>query len=187
MHHIRLVAFDVLHTIITPRQPIYEQYSQIFTPYVGILPPESIKEAFKAAMRHVQREKPVYGGDTKQWWGDVIRRTALGAGAREADVEQNLAEIIDKLMLRFSSREGYKAFEDAIPTIQRLHQMGLKTIVISNGDIRFKPIVLSEAVGAEKPSKQIFQSALNAVNLHLNPGENVFQAKECLHIGDELT
>ncbi|KAF9049821.1 HAD-like domain-containing protein [Panaeolus papilionaceus] len=205
-HRIRLVAFDVLHTIITPRQPIYEQYSQVFTPYVGTLPPESIKQAFKvptcihAALKATQQEKPAYGGDAKSWWFDVIRCTALGAGANERDLNHNMPQIVDSLMTRFSSKEGYQAFEDAIPTIQRLHEkLGLKTIIISNGDTRFRkvlkdlefpeflePIILSEEVGVEKPSRQIFQHALDLVNKSLNPGEKAILPEECLHIGDEL-
>ena len=47
MNLIRLVTFDALHTIITPRYPIYVQYSQVFAPYVGILPPDAIKRSFK--------------------------------------------------------------------------------------------------------------------------------------------
>lgn len=43
---IRLVTFDALHTIITLRYPIYVQYSQVFEPYLGSLPPESIKQSF---------------------------------------------------------------------------------------------------------------------------------------------
>lgn len=44
---IRLVTFDALHTIITPRLPIHIQYSQTFAPYLGILEPDSIKRSFK--------------------------------------------------------------------------------------------------------------------------------------------
>jgi hypothetical protein len=47
LQNIRLVTFDALHTLITPRVPVYVQYSQVFTPYIGTLPPESIKRSFK--------------------------------------------------------------------------------------------------------------------------------------------
>lgn len=47
MNRIRLVTFDALHTVITPRLPIYVQYSQVFEPYLGLLPPDHIKQSFK--------------------------------------------------------------------------------------------------------------------------------------------
>ena len=43
---IRLVMFDVLHTLISPRLPIHVQYSQTFAPYLGMLEPESLKHSF---------------------------------------------------------------------------------------------------------------------------------------------
>ena len=35
-------------------------------------------------------------------------------------LDENLSEIVKTLMARFSSKEGYKAFDDAIPTSQSL-------------------------------------------------------------------
>ena len=36
---------------------------------------------FTQALKQVQQEQPVYRGGANEWWGDVIRRTAVGAGA----------------------------------------------------------------------------------------------------------
>ena len=46
MPRIRLITFDALHTIITPRHPVHVQYSQVFAPFLGVLPPERIKKSF---------------------------------------------------------------------------------------------------------------------------------------------
>ena len=78
---IRLVTFDALHTIITPQLPIYVQYSQTFEPYLGVLEPQDIKRSFKTALKQLQADKPAYKDGAYAWWGEVIRRTALGAGA----------------------------------------------------------------------------------------------------------
>jgi len=43
---IRLVMFDVLRTLISPRLPIHVQYSQTFAPYLGMLEPESLNHSF---------------------------------------------------------------------------------------------------------------------------------------------
>jgi hypothetical protein len=44
---IRLVTFDALHTLITPRKPIHVQYAEEFRPYLGRLPPKAIARSFK--------------------------------------------------------------------------------------------------------------------------------------------
>jgi len=214
MLRIRLITFDAFHTIISPRHPIHVQYSQVFAPFLGVLPPESIKKSFTkgeydtpsrtsskccSALKQVQTEHPSYDKGAKQWWSDVIRRTAIGAGGNKHALDQNLSEIVETLMVHFSSKEGYKAFEDAISTIRDLHdRQGIRTAVISNGDNRIRkvlkdlsfpdslqPVVLSEEEGIEKPSKKIFMKALDLVNADLSTGSTI-QPEECLHIGDEL-
>jgi hypothetical protein len=44
---IRFVTFDALHTLITPRKPIHIQYAEVFSPYLGTLPPDAIARSFK--------------------------------------------------------------------------------------------------------------------------------------------
>lgn len=44
---VRLVTFDILHTLITPRMPIHVQYAMAFKPYLGDVDPNSIKGSFK--------------------------------------------------------------------------------------------------------------------------------------------
>jgi len=157
MLRIRLITFDAFHTIITPRHPIHVQYSQVFAPFLGVLPPESIKQSFKkgeretpartsskccSALKEVQAEHPSYDKGAKQWWSDVIRRTAIGGGGSRhgmygkdnpssdesngvSALDENLSDIVETLMARFSSKEGYKAFDDAISTSQSLSAVSL--------------------------------------------------------------
>ncbi|EKM81039.1 hypothetical protein AGABI1DRAFT_105876 [Agaricus bisporus var. burnettii JB137-S8] len=193
---IRLVTFDALHTIITPRRPIHIQYSEVLAPFVGRLDPNSIKRSFKVALKEVQVERPAYTQGADAWWGEVIRRTALDAGADPRVLDASLCEIVTKLLKRFSSGEGYAAFEDAIPTIRCLHEeLDVATAVVSNGDSRLRsvlqdlgfpsylsPIVLSEEEGIEKPSREIFERALLRVN---DTGKRI-SLGECIHVGDEL-
>ena len=47
MPGIRLVTFDALHTIVTPRIPVHQQYALVFQPYLGYIDPLRIKPAFK--------------------------------------------------------------------------------------------------------------------------------------------
>lgn len=89
-----------------------------------------------AALKEVQKEKPAFQDGAQGWWKEVIRRTAIGAGAdsqgspsvtqectsengdvrHDVAVNHSLGEITTRLIHRFRSREGYKLFDDSLPT-----------------------------------------------------------------------
>jgi hypothetical protein len=64
----------------------------------------------------VQAERPSYREGATAWWSEVISRTAVGAGADPGAVERHLGTIVPHLMKRFSSREGYRLFDDTLET-----------------------------------------------------------------------
>ncbi|TDL26264.1 HAD hydrolase subfamily IA REG-2-like protein [Rickenella mellea] len=186
---IRLVTFDALHTLITPRLPIYVQYSQTFTPYIGTLDPRAIKSSFKTALKEVQAEKPVYASGHEGWWSEVIRRTAIGAGAKPRDVDEALPEMVPRLLKRFSSKEGYKLFDDVHPTLRSLQRINCKIGLVSNADSRIldvladleilshlDPILISEKEGIEKPNAEIFHRACRTAGV---------KVEDAVHVGDE--
>ncbi|KIY66877.1 HAD-superfamily hydrolase [Cylindrobasidium torrendii FP15055 ss-10] len=199
---IRLVTFDVFKTLIVPRLPIHEQYCEVFRQYLdgfdaGQTKAGKVKQSFKQALAEMRREAPAYPKGARPWWGDVILRTAVGAGAHPTEINENVEEIIDTLMRRFSSSEGYRAYEDAIPTIETLHSRGVLTAVVSNSDFRSRlalkdlgfpayldPILLSEEEGIEKPDPLIFKRALERINATgvMPP----IEPAQCAHVGDEF-
>jgi len=187
---IRLVIFDAFGTILAPRLPVYVQYSQTFAPYLGVLDPDALKSAFRVAFKQLQTEKPNYESGAEGWWGEVIKRTAIGAGADPQAVDKSLHEIVPRLMKRFSSREGYKAFHDSLPTLERLQAINIKSALISNADSRMRlvlddlsltphlsTVLISEEEGVEKPAKELFARACERVGVGLD---------EVVHVGDEL-
>ncbi|KDQ53589.1 hypothetical protein JAAARDRAFT_136995 [Jaapia argillacea MUCL 33604] len=191
---IRLVTFDALHTILKPRLPIYVQYSQTFEPYLGVLQPEALKRSFKVALKQVQTEKPVYGHEngSQGWWGEVIRRTAIGAGADPIAVTKHISTMTPLLIERFSSKQGYTLYPDTIPTFDTLREMGIKIGVISNCDSRMRgvlddlkvtpylsTIVLSQDEGFEKPEEEMFLRAYSRVDEDIKP-------EQVVHVGDDL-
>ncbi|KAI0829620.1 HAD hydrolase subfamily IA REG-2-like protein [Trametes gibbosa] len=188
---LRLATFDALHTLVTPRLPIPTQYAHTLAPFLGALDPDALGRSFKSALKQVQRAQPAYRGGAHDWWGDVIRRTAVGAGADPAAVDASLGAIVPRLLARFSSREGYRLFEDAVPTLRRLRGSGVRTGLVSNTDARMRAVIedlglvqhldvvlLSEDEGVEKPSREIFERACTRLGV-TTPGEVV-------HVGDEL-
>lgn len=193
---IKLVTFDALHTLLTPRRPIYVQYSEVFAPFLGALDPDRIRHSFKSSLKQIQKDKPAYKGQAGVlgWWTEVIKGTAIGAGARPQVVEESLGQIVPVLMKRFSSREGYKLFDDALPVLWQLRKMNVRTALVSNADSRMRlvlddldvssllqPLLLSDEVGIEKPDLEMFRMAQKDVAL-----QGSICADESLHVGDEL-
>ncbi|KAF9227240.1 HAD-superfamily hydrolase [Gyrodon lividus] len=193
---IKLVTFDALHTLITPRRPIYTQYSEVFAPFLGVLNPAALQRSFKTTLKQVQRDKPAYQGQSgaQGWWSEVIKGTAIEAGADAKAVEASLNQIVPKLLNRFSSREGYKVFDDTLPVLRQLREMGVRTALVSNADARMRlvltdlkispflqPLLLSEEVGVEKPDVEIFQRAFWHAACDSTTAFN-----QGVHVGDEL-
>ncbi|KIJ67892.1 hypothetical protein HYDPIDRAFT_126360 [Hydnomerulius pinastri MD-312] len=193
---IKLVTFDALHTLLAPRKPIYVQYSEVFAPFLGVLNPDALKHSFKATLKQIQKDKPVYQGDAGAhgWWSEVIKGTAIGAGADPQGVEASLNQIVPRLMDRFSSREGYKLFNESLPVLRKLREMNVRTALVSNTDARMRlalndlevtpflqPLLLSEEVGVEKPQVEIFLRAFRDAAT-----DRPIAVNEGVHVGDEL-
>ncbi len=47
---IRLVLFDALFTLVTPRKPISTQYAEAFKPFFGALDERRVKSEFKQGL-----------------------------------------------------------------------------------------------------------------------------------------
>lgn len=144
----------------------------------------------KKALKEEQRKKPVYSGGADKWWTEVIKRTALDAGAETQKVNKSLDEIVRVLLKHFSGREGYRAFNDALPALETLNQRGIRTGLVSNADIRMKnimadlglakyldPVIISEEEGIEKPTLSIWEHACSRGNA---------SPQETVHVGDEM-
>lgn len=193
---IKIVFFDALFTIVRPRLPIEVQYAQEFAPYFTANPGD-IKTSFKTALKQVQVDHPAYSrvasvesDAASAWWAEVIRRTAIGAGAEPKAVDDALPKIVPSLLKRFSSKEGYTLYDDTVPTLNALHRRGIRTGLVSNTDLRMElvlkdlgifdklsPALFSEREGIEKPDKEIWNRALRRAQV----GNS-----EALHVGDEL-
>ena len=131
-NRIRLVTFDALFTLVKPRKPIHEQYSDAFEPFLGRLDAARIKRSFKqgtvslwqsklashcfVALCEEQDTSPAYNQGHEKWWSNVIRKTALGAGAEVQAVNASLPTLVPRLLNRFSSDEGYELYSDAMST-----------------------------------------------------------------------
>ncbi|PAV18692.1 HAD hydrolase subfamily IA REG-2 [Pyrrhoderma noxium] len=187
---ISLVTFDALFTLLKPRAPLHVQYADVFRPSLGSLNPDDIKSSFKQALKNAQQQQPAYRDGHEDFWSLVIRQTAIGAGANPSDVSKHMDSIVPRLLKRFSSREGYALYDDVLPTLKALNEMGVKTALVSNADSRIlsalddlealhylRPALASDIEGIEKPQREIFLRACSRANC---------SPEETLHVGDEL-
>ncbi|KAL5631237.1 hypothetical protein ACGC1H_006924 [Rhizoctonia solani] len=199
---VKIVFFDALHTIVQPRIPIFEQYHRVLTPKLGPLNPGLLKDSFKTALREVQQERPAYAygnGKTdgvendavRSWWKEVIRRTALGAGADPQKTDAHLDDAVAELLHIFSSKKGYKLTEGTLQTVSTLQsELGVQTGLVSNCDARIlhaledleitshlDPMVISELEKFEKPDAHMWQVACQRSGTELG---------EAVHVGDDF-
>ncbi|KDQ28059.1 hypothetical protein PLEOSDRAFT_50883 [Pleurotus ostreatus PC15] len=202
---VRLVTFDLLHTLIAPQAPVHVLYARAFEPLLGPLDHDRIKDSFQIALRAVQKERASYKGGNNAWWGEVIKRTALGAGGDPDKVENSLPKIVPSLLRKFSSSGGYVAFGDAISTCEGFEDRKLKIAILSNTDSRIRkdpsPLNnyqvidalgikryvdwtgLSAEMKTEKPNAEMFTRAIARMSRF---ADQPLELSECLHIGDEL-
>ena len=102
------------------------------------------------------------------------------------DVERLATAIYDA----FGHSSRWTPFDDAMPTLLRLHASGVRLGVISNWDARlidvldglgmrplFETVVCSAAVGLHKPDPRIFTAA--CARLDVAP-------QRCVHVGDHF-
>lgn len=146
-HRTLLLTFDAFNTLFHPRLPIAIQYTQT-AQSLGFLPattsPDAVQSAFRSAFKHHAALRPNYGrqtpgfGGPNAWWGAVIREcmaNAKGGGTREEDVPE---ELIQRLIKRFNSGEGYAMYPDVAGFFERLRRWkesrrGNKTTVGAQG------------------------------------------------------
>jgi HAD superfamily hydrolase (TIGR01509 family) len=110
---------------------------------------------------------------------DTAAHRAAYTGLFETVVDPALATALYERTL---VAEGWRAYADAVPTLEALRARGVRTALVSNVGFDLRPVldglgllglldavVLSYEVGAIKPEPEIFAAALAA--LDVEPGE----------------
>ncbi|UJF32295.1 HAD-IA family hydrolase [Paenibacillus hexagrammi] len=111
--------------------------------------------------------------------------------AHEAWTADEIHACCHELYDIYTAPAYYELFDDVIPCLERLRDLGLRLGVISNFAPTLKailkskgvyhffdPVIVSTEVGLEKPDPAIFRLALKMANV---------EAKDVLYIGDHET
>ena len=127
-----LLTIDAFGTLFHPRLPVPDQYASTahaFGLSPSLLTSESLQPAFKAVFKAHAKQYPNYGRELalrgcysgpRQWWEEVIR----GSFARALDNNGDLPEgLVQRLLDRFASREGYALYDDAGEFFARMREV----------------------------------------------------------------
>lgn len=126
----------------------------------------------------------VGGGDESGYWRryDAIVLEELGVetdpGAFAAEMGQEFRAVVTRV-------ESWVLFPDAVPALEAVRGMGLKTGLVSNAtelarrvlgnldmERHFDAVVISDEVGVRKPDPRIFRIALDIIGAE--PGRTIF-------------
>lgn len=121
-----------------------------------------------------------------RWWATICRETF-----KECDVKSEFANFdifFSDLYNYFTTDLAWKIYPETITALKKWQQKGIELGVLSNFDTRlltvlkilnisqyFQSVTISSLVGAAKPGKKVFQTALTA---HRCLSENAW------HVGD---
>ncbi len=179
---IRAVSFDLGHTLLLPR---YDFYVSIVRG-AGVRVDRTAIEGVEAALRPWFDDLVLDGGLDEGMWQTYYGRFFSDLGVPVSALREVLLQLLAE------HRRGVGLWTEPVPgagsTLAALADSPLRVVCVSNNDGRLQEMVAyqkwqgyfdllvdSEEVGSSKPDPEIFQYALQV--LELDPGEIV-------HIGD---
>ncbi|KAI4286180.1 MAG: hypothetical protein L6R38_000076 [Xanthoria sp. 2 TBL-2021] len=118
-----VLTFDAFGTLFEPRQSIGQQYADAARTH-GLtgLTNQHVEASFRKAFQSSTKDYPNYGKaagmDPRQWWANVIHSTFSAFLTNGTTVPD---ELVASLFRRFSSREGYRLYDDVMPFFKQLH------------------------------------------------------------------
>lgn len=181
------IFFDLGGTLVTAYPSVADHILQSLAEFGHPLPHRDIAAALTAVPpRFEQRGWSLSHERSFAFWTEhyreLLRELAIPPSDRET--------ITLRIYKRLSRPQGYGAYSDAIPVLERLAREGFTLGLISNweawgmdlikhlGMHRYFPTqVLSGCVGMEKPDTQIFKLALQEANI---------AAEQVVYVGDSV-
>lgn len=192
LEQIQMVFFDAAGTLFEVRGSVGQIYSRLARGYGVEVAPEEIQRGFAQQFR---RQPPMaFPRETpeaerlaleREWWRDLVRAVFAGEGEFPR-FEEYFTEVFEF----FRRAQGWRLYDDVVPTLAALKARGMRLGIISNFDSRlfdvlralsldhyFEAVHISSREGAAKPDPAIFRAALT---------HSALPPDAALHIGDNL-
>ncbi len=173
---VHAVLLDAAGTLLSPRVPIADTYGRVARAHGAEVADDEVSARLRGAMQHhrERRGEPSW----RAYWGEVVRETT-GCDA---------PAILDELYELYAHASAWRVAEGAQAFAEQMAAAGIRTAVVSNWDLRLRPllaelgvmawvdlIVVSAEEGVEKPDPEIF--ARTCRRLRIAPGH-------AIHVGD---
>lgn len=189
-HPLQAVTFDVGNTLLFAEPSVGTQYARAAGRCGLEFPAAGADERFLMAWRTAAstHQGLIYGRDhedAKVFWCRVIARTFDGL---EPPPESMLRRLVEDLYTTFSRAGAWRLTPAWAELLRACRFRGLRVGLISNWDIRLRPllselgllasvdaVVISAEHGVEKPDPQIFARGVRQLGV---------APAACLHVGD---
>ena len=172
------ITIDAAGTLLRPAEPVAEVYARAAAAYGVSIDAATVATRFGRAMRSarpLRRDDPSWRG----FWAEVI---AASTGC-------STLALLDELYAHYARAQAWSIADGAVACIDALRGAGLRVAVLSNWDLRLRPLlgeldlldrldalVVSSECGVEKPDPRIFHHAARELGV---------DASSLLHIGDD--
>lgn len=184
------VFFDLGGTLVRVERTVGDAYVGVAARHGVRASAVDVERNFRHAWRRsversVQRGHVCSDEILREEWMVIVRESFGDALPLEK------AELVfDDLYGHFAAGRAWVVADGAMESLRSLRRRGVKLAILSNWDSRieqtlldlglaelFDELIVSHAVGYEKPHPEIFHSALRTTGA---------RAERCLHVGDSL-
>jgi putative hydrolase of the HAD superfamily len=190
----KVIFLDGVGTIFGVRGSVGAIYSTIARDFNVIVPAATVNQAFYQSFKAAK--SPAFPGAELsqiptlefQWWEEIARSTFEIAGV--LDQFANFTVFFTQVYGHFAGADPWYVYPDVLPALESWQQKDIELGIISNFDTRlhrvlellqlrqfFSTITISSTVGAAKPNRQIFLTALE---------KHDCTPEKAWHIGDSL-
>lgn len=192
----KIVTFDCTNTLFYFKNPPEVQYlktAELFGLKKELFDKNLMKKNFRKQFKELNQTYPNFGRDSisyKRWW-ELLVLNVFANSSHEPIKKEIFMPIATKLFDQYKTKDCWEKFDKANELITALKDAGKIVGVISNFDPRLHDlindmelpkldfVITSYEAGVEKPNPLIFNEAIKASNVRINPFE-------ALHIGNEL-
>lgn len=181
LNPIRLVAFDVGGTLLTPDPPVGEVYAAVARARGVELPVPLMQQRFREFFARRQAEPHTSDALEREYWREMVQQVLRDDGL----ADECFLELYD----HFAQPRAWRMFDDVAGVLQQLREIGLKIAVASNFDSRLHSVmngypalaeidtrVISSEVGWRKPHENFYRNLV--AQTRCAPGD-------ILMVGDE--
>ena len=185
MNRVRVITFDMGGTLLHPDPSVGTIYARVMAEHGLHYSAAELDDAFGRAWTAATHQPTgrVDADMEKEWW-----RALVGQVLADRGYHGDYTALFEALWEIFAQPSSWRLTEHAVVTLETLRRRGYRLGVLSNWDLRLRPLlmrleldrhfdhlVISAEVGVEKPDTRIFR---HTEALFAEPPERF------LHIGD---